>query len=397
MIAKPEILFLAHRIPYPPDKGDKIRSWRLLKHLTERFSVHLACFVDDQRDLRHMDYIGSLCASSTFVRLRPSFARVKSLRSLTSGDPLTFSYYHNRKMLAAVNQLRTLPLAAEMVFSSSMAPYVAARVAGRKRIVDFCDADSEKWRQYAAETSGMLGWLYTREADALARAETQIVNWADVSFAITDQEAALFNRRPDCRNHVGWWSNGVDSDYFDPALAVEPFKTPCDVAFVGAMDYRANVDAVLEFINESWPKVRAAVPRTRFAIVGANPVGKIKALHGFNGVSVTGRVDDVRPWLTHAKVIVAPMRVARGIQNKVLEAMAMAKPVVATPAVASSIACDDGAICVAQNADEMAMEIINLLERPERCRQVGAAARAAMGSYDWGISLERFDTALDGL
>ena len=192
MTVKKEILFLTHRIPYPPDKGDKIRSWRLLKHLTGRFDVHLACFVDDQRDLVHRDFLDSLCASSFFVQLNPKIARLKSFTSLFSKRALSFGYYRDRKMIAAIDELRKRPLAAEIVFSSSMAPYIAAPIAGRQRIIDFCDADSEKWRQYALETRGLLRRIYDREGKALAQAEMQIANWADASFAVTPNEAALF-------------------------------------------------------------------------------------------------------------------------------------------------------------------------------------------------------------
>lgn len=398
MTAKKEILFLSHRIPYPPDKGDKIRSWRLLKYLTDRFDVHLACFVDNQRDLVHRDFLDGLCASSTFVQLNPTTARLKSVTSLFSNKALSFGFYRDRKMIAAINKLRKRVLAAEIVFSSSMAPYIAAPKSGRKRIVDFCDADSEKWRQYALDTRGPLGWIYGREGKALAQAETRIANWADASFAVTSKEAALFNNRAACRHHVDWWCNGVDVEYFDPAHVFDPLPAACDVVFVGAMDYRANVEAVFEFVRDVWPKVCAAAPNASFAIVGSNPAAKIRALDSVNGVTVTGRVGDVRPWLALAKIVVAPLRIARGIQNKVLEAMAMAKPIVATPDAMDGIDCSGNAVCIVQRPGEMAMEIVNLLSNRDRRNALGAAARAAaIENYDWDVRLGRFDAVLDRL
>lgn len=398
MTGKSEVLFLAHRIPFPPDKGDKIRSWRLFKHLAGKFDVHLACFIDDPRDFAHRDYLESLCASTAFVPLRQNIARIKSLAGLISNDALTFGYYRDKKMAAAVNNIRARPLAAEIVYSSSMAPYIASPIAGRTRIIDFCDADSEKWRQYALDTDGLLGWVYAREGEALARSETQIANWADASFAVTNEEAMLFNQRPGSRNHVGWWSNGVDVEHFDPAHSVAPVEAACDVVFVGAMDYRANVDAVREFTSEVWPKIRAAAPGASFAVVGANPSAKIRALDGKNGVTVTGRVDDVRPWLTQAKIIVAPMRIARGLQNKVLEAMAMAKPVVGTTEAMIGINCDNAAARIADTTDDMAEAVIGLLEEPDRALLIGAAARIAVTkNHNWNVELRRFDSAIDGL
>lgn len=398
MTVKKEILFLSHRIPYPPDKGDKIRSWRLFKHLTDRFDVHLACFVDDKRDLAHRGFLDNLCASSTFVQLSPTTARLKSVTSFFSKRALSFGFYRDRKMTAAITNLRKRGLAAEIVFSSSMAPYIAAPVVGRKRIIDFCDADSEKWRQYALETRGLLRWVYEREGKLLAQAETQIANWADASFAVTAKEAALFNQRAACRHHVDWWSNGVDIEYFDPAHVFDPLPAACDVNFVGAMDYRPNVEAVFDFVRDAWPKIRAAAPNANFSIVGANPAAKIRALDSVNGITVTGRVDDVRPWLAQAKIVVAPLRIARGIQNKVLEAMAMAKPIVAMPDAVDGIECSSDAVRIVQRPDEMAAEIVNLLSDRNRRDAMGAAARAAaIENYDWDIRLGRFDAALDRL
>ena len=398
MTGKPEILFLSHRIPYPPDKGDKIRSWRLLKHLTEQFDVHLACFIDDPRDFAHTEFLDGLCASTTFVELKPLVARLKSLPALLSREALSFSYYRSQKMKKKIEAIRRRALVAEIAFSSSVAPYIAKPIGQRKRIVDFCDADSEKWRQYAREAKPPLNWIYGREGEALSQAETQIANWADASFAVTKEEAALFNRRPEIRREVQCWANGVDTDYFNPAQQVYEAVHPCDVVFVGAMDYRANVEAVLEFTRECWPQIRAAAPDAAFAVVGARPAPKIRELHGVNGVSITGRVDDVRPWLHHAKVVVAPMRVARGIQNKVLEAMSMAKPVVGTPAVLARIECDGPAVCVAADPTKMAAAIIDLLSQPDRRRLMGdAARRAVIKNYDWAPGLAQFDAALDAV
>ena len=398
MTEKKEILFLSHRIPYPPDKGDKIRSWRLLKHLSRRFDVHLACFIDDPRDFAHTGFLKEQCASAAFVELKPGLARLKSAPALLSKEALTFSYYQSEKMKREVAAIRRRDLVAEIAFSSSMAPYITDPIDDRLRIVDFCDADSEKWRQFAGDAKPPLNWIYAREGDALMQAETQIANWADASFAVTNQEAALFNRRPDLRRHVQCWSNGVDTAHFDPAIRTKEADISSDVVFVGAMDYRANIEAVLEFVRDCWPRIRSAAPDATFAVVGARPAPKIRALNGVDGVRVSGRVDDVRPWIDQSKIVVAPMRVARGIQNKVLEAMSMAKPVVATPAVLSCIECDEQSVCGAANSTDMAAVIIGLLNQPDRRRHIGEAARRAVSqNYDWTTGLAQFDAVLNGL
>lgn len=398
MIAKPEILFLAHRIPYPPDKGDKIRSWRLFRYLTERFRVHLACFVDDKRDFAYVEKLEGMAESAAFIPLDPLLARLKSLRALTGNAPLSFHYFHDARMTQAIAAMRQRPLAAEIAFSSSMAPYIAKAYAGRKRLIDFCDADSEKWRQYAKDISGPMGWAYAREGKALARAESEIANWADASFAITPEEAAIFNKRTDTRRRVDWWSNGVDTEYFDPSAEYKNIPDAPDVVFVGAMDYRANIDAVTHFVQCVWPKVRASAPEARFAIIGANPAPEIKAFDGTGGILVTGRVDDVRPWLNRARVCVAPLRVARGIQNKVLEAMAMGKAIVASPQAMAGVQASGEAVSIAAGYDETASEILRLLADPDCRRRMGEAARAdALRLYRWEAQLQRFGNALDWL
>jgi len=393
---KPEILFLAHRIPYPPDKGDKIRSWRMLHHLTERFGVHLACFVDDKRDFAHTEFLSSLCASAVFVPLNPVTAKLRALSGLVSGAPLSFSYYRDQRMKEAVKAVRARPLVAEIAFSSTMAPYIENPALERIRIVDFCDADSEKWRQYATESKGPMRFVYAREAKSLGRAETRIANWADASFAITKAEAALFNARHGMSSGVDWWTNGVDAAYFDPAIFYAAIDHALDVAFVGAMDYRANIDAAQFFVTSVWPLVRARVPEATFAIIGANPHASIRALDGKDGVIITGRVDDVRPWLAQSKVIAAPLRIARGVQNKVLEAMAMAKPVVATSEAAAGVSCTPGEdILVADAPGDIAGDILLLLADKQRRQTIGAAARARIiAQYNWTETLKRFDAAL---
>ena len=396
--AKQEVLFLAHRIPYPPNKGDKIRSWRLLKHLAERYDVHLAAFVDDPRDFDHQDFLKTICASVTLIPLAPKWATMRSALGFVHGAPLSVAYFHDRRMARVVEKIRARPLAAEIVFSSAMAQYVEKPLPGRQRIVDFCDADSEKWRQYAQDASPLMKHVYAREARLLARAETKIANWADASFAITPAEANLFNQRADLGRHVGWWANGVDTDYFNPEAGFEPLDAPADIVFTGMMDYRANVDAVLHFHENIWPIIRKAKPTARFAIVGANPAPQILALDGQGGVSVTGRVEDVRPWIAEAKLVVAPMRIARGVQNKVLEAMAMAKPVVATTAATTGIGgLSKETITIVDGVQGTATEILSLLEERRRAETMGDAARAlVLHSYQWNEQLKRFDAALAG-
>ncbi len=395
MSAQAEILFLAHRIPFPPDKGDKIRSWRLLQFLSQRFRVHLACFVDDPADFAHEARLAALCESATLIPLDRTAAMARSARGLLDGAPLTLAYFRDRRMTRAVENLRGRPLAAEIAFSSTMAQYIERETPGRPRLVDFCDADSEKFSAYAADAAFPMKHVLEREARTLGDYEIAVANWADASFAITPEEAALFNRRG-LRRPVDWWCNGVDADYFDPTIEFEATPEAADIVFTGAMDYRANIDAANWFVSEVWPLVRDALPDARFAIVGARPTRDVKALEQSDGVRVTGRVDDIRPWIAQAKIAVASLRVARGVQNKVLEAMAMAKPVVATAAAATGLSIRAGEdILIADEPRAFADQMISLLHVGERRAKIGAAARArVLADYQWDRQLARFGDAL---
>ncbi len=397
MSDKPEILFLAHRIPFPPDKGDKIRSWRLLDYLAGRFRVHLACFVDDPADFAHEPRLLEVCESATLIPIERRSALVRSARGLVDGEPLTVAYFRDPAMASAVDALRERPLVAEIVFSSTMVQYVETPVEGRPRIVDFCDADSDKFTSYAADAIFPMNWIFTREGALLGNAENTAANWADASFAITPDEAALFNRREAIVREVGCWSNGVDTDYFDPSGDFPLVSAPADIVFTGAMDYRANIDAVEFFVREIWPFVRAKAPAATFAIVGARPTRRVKALARTAGVRVTGRVDDIRPWIAGAKIAVAPLRVARGLQNKVLEGMAMAKPVVATTAAATGVLAKPGVeIVLADAPAAFAAATVDLLIHASRRERTGAAARArVVADYQWDRQLSRFGAALD--
>jgi len=396
---KPEVLFLAHRIPYPPDKGDKIRSWRLLNFLTQRYRVHLCCFVDDKRDLAHRTHLEMLCETVALIPISPKFARLKSITGFLTNRPLSVAFYNDRRMRKAVAAARARPLAAEFAFSSTMAQYIEERgLHARPRIVDFCDADSEKWRQYSKHSLPFLADIYAREAQLLAEEETMIANWAEASFAISPQEAKVFNEREGAARAVDWFANGVDITVFDPAAADFGAAPSVDCVFTGAMDYRANVDAVLHFVRKVWPRVRKAKSDATFAIVGANPLRSIRKLHGKKGITVTGRVEDVRPWLWGAGVAVAPLRVGRGVQNKVLEAMAMGKAIVASTAAMTGIDAPATAAFVCDDPQEAAERILALLG-DETARQTAgdAARRFVIEHYDWTRALSRLEKKLEAL
>ncbi len=411
------ILYLVHRLPYPPNKGDKVRSYHLLRHLAARHQVYLGTFVDDPDDWQHLPHVRSLCAEVHAVALPPLRAKLASLRGLLTGEALSLPFYRAESLRRWVAQTTASNrIEAAVVFSSPMVQYVAPAAEPRAvlaetarpsvapelpMLVDFVDVDSAKWSDYAKAHAWPLSWLYRREGRQLLAFERAAAERARASFFVTDKEVALFRQlAPACQAPVEALCNGVDADFFAPDPARRsPF--PADqipLVFTGAMDYWPNIDAVGWFVAEALPALRLAWPQLHFYIVGRSPTAAVKALAGA-GVSVTGTVTDVRPYLQYAAAVVAPLRLARGIQNKVLEAMAMARPVVAASCCVEAINARVGVeLLGATRAEDFVREISALLAAPQRAAQIGLAGRArVLDSYSWAAHLSGIDRHLEAL
>ncbi len=354
-----EILFLAHRIPYPPNKGDKIRSYHLLRHLAERHVVHLGTFIDDEEDWRHADTLRALCGECHFAALHRRRSTLRSLAGLLDGRALTLPYYADRALKQWVRNIAaTRPLGAAVAFSSAMAQYLEDLPV--RRVADLVDVDSDKWLQYARRAKPPARWIYGREAVRLAQWERHVCESFDATFL-------------------------VSAPY--PAGEIP-------LVFTGAMDYWPNVDAVQWFARDMLPGIRERQPAAVFTIVGSRPAEAVRALASLPGVRVTGAVPDVRPWLAHARVAVAPMRVARGVQNKVLEAMAMARPVVVSPQGLEGIAAaSPEEIRLAGDAAAFVDAVLALIAG--RGEDVGSRARAhILARHRWSACLAPLEAAL---
>jgi sugar transferase (PEP-CTERM/EpsH1 system associated) len=393
------ILFLVHRMPYPPDKGDKARSFHMLQQMAQKHHVYLGTFIDDPAEAVHIDTVRSWCADLHVATLHGKRSRLASLRGLATGEPLTLPYYRDAALGRWVRETAArVSLDTTVVFSSSMAQYAA--LAGEvPALVDFVDVDSAKWTAYASNHPWPLSWLYRREGRRLLAFERAAAAAARHAFFVTDKEVALFlSLAPEAAGRVSAMPCGVDANYFAPDPArLSPFDADEDaVVFTGAMDYWPNVDAVSWFAREALPVLRRTRPRLRFHIVGRTPAPAVQALAG-EGVVVTGTVPDVRPYLQHAAVVVAPLRLARGIQSKILDAMAMARPVVAAQACVDALDVRSGAEILAETtADGFAAAVQALLDEPDRARAIGQAGRErVLQSYTWASHLAVLEQQID--
>jgi sugar transferase (PEP-CTERM/EpsH1 system associated) len=387
------ILYLTHRVPYPPDKGDKVRSYHLLRHLSARHEIALGTFVDDPDDEAHVDALRTWCNEVKAISLNPVAARLRALGGLLLGQPLTLTYYRNAALRSWSRAQRA---DAAVVFSSSMAQFVEGF--GGPVLVDFVDVDSAKWTEYASRHRWPISALYRREGRTLLAHERQVAARANCSFFVTDRETALFAQlAPECAARIRTAENGVDTDYFAPdAARSSPYDSgEIALVFTGVMDYWPNVDAVVWFAQSILPELRRQWPRVRLSIVGRNPTSTVRSLAG-EAVRVTGTVPDVRPWLQHAAIVIAPLRLARGIQNKVLEAMAMARPVVAATACVDAIDAEPGVhLASAGEPADYISKISGMLSRPDRAEAIGQAARCRVSErYGWAARLDAVDACL---
>lgn len=382
-----EILFLAHRAPWPPDRGDRIRSWHMLDALTRLAPVHVAALVDSAADAElARPMLTARSKSLALFERRPNRA-VAAAKAFARGWPISVEMFADARLATHVKSLMAGGTITHIVgFSSQMAQYVPANFPGRF-VMDFVDVDSAKFTAYAAEDrwSDPMRHVHAYEGRALRRWEREVAARASLGLFVSQAEADLFKALPGIpRARIRALGNGIDLARFDPAatfgrLSAADRGEGALIVFTGQMDYRPNVEAVSQFARTALPAIRRHHPSARFAIVGRSPSAEVLALAALPGVIVTGEVPDTRPWLAAADVVVAPLSVARGVQNKLLEAMAMARPVVASRAAAEGIDARPGRDLIVADDTELAAEaVVELLDDPALARKIAQAGRARM-------------------
>lgn len=393
------LLFLVHRIPFPPDKGDKIRSFNLIRQLSTKYTIYLGGFVDKDEDWQHVGELEKYCSEVFFRPVSRWHSRVSAALSLIRRRSLSVGYYSDKALRQWVeNVLHTVDFEVVISYSSSMAQFLPYDVLGNSIVLaDFVDLDSDKWEQYASEAKWPLSSVYSYEAKALAKWELDTVELVDSVTLVSAEERRLLIERCDrCPGNVEIVRNGVDTEFFDPAIDFDnPYVAGRPVAlFTGAMDYFANVHGVKWFAEKIWPLVKREHPAAEFWIVGSNPTKDVLALGSVQGIVVKGYVSDIRPYLKHANIAVVPLQLARGVQNKVLEALAMGLPVVATPQALQGL---DGSL---PRSITSIADAIKFAEMTSRALGVETSLHGGQGrafvqeNYDWDKNLTEIDRIL---
>jgi len=367
------ILLLTQRLPYAPNRGDRIRAHHLLRVLSEQHAVDVVSLVHSAEEASHAQELRPWARSVTMLRARRVHGFARCIAHVLRSRPLTHA------LLDAPGARRTIarlvkdhPPDVVLAGGSGVARFaMEPPLLDVPLVLDMVDVDSEKWRALAAASRPPQCWIYRYEASQLRRFEASAARRAFATLVTTARERDLLSAAaPDAR--VFAVPNGIDARYFRPTTA--PAEAPV-VVFCGVMNYEPNAAAATWLVNDVWPLIRRGRPAAELLIVGSEPSLRVQRLARATGVTVTGRVDDVRPYLWRAAVAVAPLAVARGVQNKVLEAIAAGLPCVITPAVAGGLPSEALAACrVGADREAFARQVLDLLRYTSRTRRAIAQA-----------------------
>jgi polysaccharide biosynthesis protein PslH len=389
-----KILYVCHRFPYPPRRGGKIRPFNMIRHLTASgHDVTVTSLARSPDEAREGQGISDYCSRYEIAQVRPLPQVARMVVRLPTPIPSSMGYFYSPTLAKSVRRLleqRSFDLI--FVHCSSVAQYVAD-VRGTPKILDFGDMDSQKWLEYADYKPFPLSAGYRLEGIKLEREEKRLARLFDLCTATTRSEWATLERYGTARA-TDWFPNGVDSEYFSPTD--ESYDPDC-VSFVGRMDYFPNQECVLDFCAHVLPRLREKRPGVKFIIVGADPSPAVRKLSELPGVVVTGSVPDVRPYVRRSAMMVAPLNIARGTQNKILEAMAMGVPVVASRVAAQGVdAIPNEHFLVAGTHAECRAAVLRVLEDPQERRRLALAGRSRMLSHHaWPHSMRRLDSIID--
>jgi sugar transferase (PEP-CTERM/EpsH1 system associated) len=387
------VLFVCHRLPFPPQRGGKIRPFNIIRHLAQRHEVTVASLARSAEELEAGRGLASYCSRVIAEVISPTAALARMVARLPTATPSSMGYFHSPALARRIAaELERTAFDLIFVHCAFVAGYVS-EVTSAKKVLDFGDMDSQKWLTYAKHRRFPLSLGFYVDGTKLRRAEARLATSFDLCTCTTRGELEVL-RSYDTGVPTDWFPNGVDTEYFRPE---DTSYRPDSVCFVGRMDYYPNQEAVVHFCHDILPLIRANRPGVTFEIVGAAPPARIRELGRLPGVTVTGSVPDVRPYLQASAVSIAPLKIARGTQNKILEAMAMGVPTVASTAAAGGVDAEPGQhLLTASTPRDFGDAILRLLVDPAERGRIAAAARSrVLSHHSWTHSMERVDRLIE--
>jgi len=388
-----KILYLCHRFPFPPKRGGKIRPFNMIRHLANSHDVTVASLARSPEEAREGAGIASFCSRYVMAEVSNPIQVARMVARVPTVTPSSMGFFYSPVLARRVRDLLARDRY-ELIFvhCSSVAQYVES-VRGIPKILDFGDMDSQKWLEYARYKPFPLSTGYWLEGKKLEREEIRLARQFDMCTATTRAEwetLASYGNGFDS----DWFPNGVDSTFFAPTG--EPYD-PDTISFVGRMDYYPNQECMFDFCANVLPLLRERRPTIKLTIVGADPPPAVKKLGRLPGVTVTGSVPDVRPYVRGSALMVAPLNIARGTQNKILEAMAMGVPVVTSGVAAGGVdALEQEHFLVARTYQDYSAAVLRILEDPkERDRLARAGRDRVLRHHAWPYSMKRLDAVIE--
>ncbi len=398
----PHVLMLTHRLPFPPDRGDRIRKYHMLLELSRHYHVSLACIDDEpttDQTPQQLEVLRSLTHRLAVRKINPHFSKLRAAAALATGQPMTPHYAYRSDLANTIQHWHQIePFTAVLTVCSSMVRYSRQLnrqsildKPGPRQIFDLMDVDSRKWAAYAEQSRFPMNRIYSAESARLAHVERGELDHFDHVTLVSEAEAETYTQHIGEHPGTRVIRQGVDLDFFRPM----PDAANHQIVFVGVLDYKPNIDAVTWFAHHVMPGLRDKLPRAHFRIVGRSPTPQVRQLTKHAGVEVVGSVPDVRPFLAEASVVVAPLQIARGVQTKIIEAMACARVAVCSPGAAQGIADPQHRLAKADRdlliADQP-KQWIDTLQRvltddPMRQAIAQSAAKCAEQRFGWEQSL----------
>jgi sugar transferase (PEP-CTERM/EpsH1 system associated) len=387
------ILFLAHRFPYPPTFGSKVRAFNVIRHLARSHEVTVLSLARSADEEREAAGIAPFCHAHRSFRVHNLVQAAKIALTLPTALSASEAFFHSAAMQREVDrQLAARSFDFIFAHCSAVGRYVE-RVEGLPKLMDLCDVDSRKWSDYVPHKPWPLSLGYRWEGWRMAAAERRMAGRFDRVTVATRGEVTTLAEMG-VREGVDWFANGVDAEFFQPAA--EPHDANL-ISFVGRMDYFPNEQCMVDFCARVWPMLKRARPALTLQIVGAAPTANVLTLGRIDGVTVTGPVPDVRPYVQRSALTIAPLLIARGTQNKILESMAMQVPVVASRIAADGVDAVPGEhLVVADTAEAFCAAVLRITgDAPERERLANAGRARVLSHHAWTSAMQRLDGIMD--
>ena len=387
------ILYICHRFPFPPARGGKIRPFNMIKHLGRKHEVVVASLVRSQEEAEAGRGLSRHCGDFIMAEVTATAAWARMISRLPTPQPSSLGYFYSPDLARRIDRrLQSERFDLIYVHCSSAAPYVS-KVSGIPKMLDFGDMDSQKWLDYCRFKPFPLSLGYWLEGRKMEAAEKALARRFDLCTCTTKAELETL-RQLHVPVPTDWFPNGVDTEFFAPSDA--PYDADA-ISFVGRMDYFPNQQAMMFFANEVFPTIREKRPAATLAIIGAEPSANIRRLACRDGITVTGTVPDVRDYVRRSAASVAPLSIARGTQNKIVECMAMGVPVVTSPQAAGGVDAVPGEhLLVARSPDDYAAKLLNLMSDGTARQRLAAAGRARVETHhSWARSMAKLDRIVE--